>query len=246
MGKRGRNNTKERPRRNNVHGSGNGLPSSYGNFEDEGESPNECQEPSVMFEMPCKLAMYDFSQCDPKRCSGRKLLRIGLINEIRLGSRFPGVLLSPTGTSTLAPCDRHYIERYGLGVIDCSWKEVEGTPLYKIKASEIRLLPYLVASNPVNYGRPCRLTCAEAIAAGLYIIGHVGAAEHVLRQFSWGPQFIELNRELLDSYASCGTREDIIREQTKFLNNLNEEAEKNRNRCIDLPSTDSGSDVENE
>ncbi|KHJ91886.1 putative metal-binding domain in RNase L inhibitor, RLI, partial [Oesophagostomum dentatum] len=84
------------------------------------------------FEMPCKLAMYDFNQCDPKRCSGRKLLRAGLIEEIRLGARFPGLVLSPTGKITLAPSDRDFIDNHGLGVVDCSWKEVDRTPLHKV------------------------------------------------------------------------------------------------------------------
>ncbi|PIO68979.1 putative metal-binding domain in RNase L inhibitor, RLI [Teladorsagia circumcincta] len=219
-------------------------PSDDENEQSGEETDGTTSEPDQKYEMPCKLAMYDFNQCDPKRCSGRKLLRAGLINEVRLGSRFPGLVLSPTGKTTLAPSDRDFIDHYGLGVVDCSWKEVERTPLHKVKAPEHRLLPYLVAANSVNYGRPCHLTCAEALAAGLYIIGHVRAADELMKQFTWGPHFIDLNRELLDSYASCTTHEEVIQKQTDYLNRLEKEAEESRSRGIDLPPSESDSEEE--
>lgn len=65
-----------------------------------------------------------------------------------------------------------------------------------------------------------------------------------MKKFSWGPHFIELNRELLDMYASCGNHEEVILKQTEYLNKLDREAEESRNRGIDLPPTESESDEE--
>lgn len=40
------------------------------------------------------VAMWDFDHCDPKRCSGKKLARHGLITSMRVGHRFRGVVLT--------------------------------------------------------------------------------------------------------------------------------------------------------
>jgi len=88
-----------------------------------------------------------------------------------------------------------------------------------LRSAAPRLLPWLVAANPVNYGKACKLTCAEALAAGLYIAGYVDAAELLMNKFKWGHGFISLNRELLESYARCATGEEVLETQARWLTN---------------------------
>lgn len=79
--------------------------------------------------------------------------------------------MSPNGKQCVSPNDKHILEQSGIAVVDCSWARISEVPFHKIKSPFERLLPYLVASNPVNYGKPYKLNCVEALAACFYIMG---------------------------------------------------------------------------
>jgi len=44
-----------------------------------------------------------------------------LFDNKKIGQRFPGILLTPTATSTLSPADSKTILSKGWAVVDCSW-----------------------------------------------------------------------------------------------------------------------------
>lgn len=171
-----------------------------------------------------RLGMWDFAQCDPKRCSGRRLARMGQIEEFRINTRFTGIILSPTGTRCLSPADTDLVKRSGLAVVDCSWAQLDAVPFGKfIRPDHDRLLPHLVAANTVNYGRPHKLNCAEALAAGLWICGLEEDARLIMSHFSYGEEFFHLNGEILDRYQRCKDGEEVIRVQNEWLQAAAEE-----------------------
>jgi len=174
-------------------------------------------------DIPLPLAMWDFNHCDPRRCSGRKLARKGIVKILKLGQRFNGIILSPLGTKTVSPADRELILTHGLAVIDCSWNRIDELPLNKMKGGNPRLLPYLVAVNPVNYGRPSKLSCVEAFAAAFHITGLDQYGETILKKFKWGKGFREVNEDALKLYAGAKDARGVIDAQSKYMENLEEE-----------------------
>ncbi|CAB9502910.1 Ribosome biogenesis protein TSR3 [Seminavis robusta] len=164
-----------------------------------------------------QLRMWDFAQCDPKRCTGARLAKRGYLQKMNLKQPFRGIVLSPQGTTSVSPADANILATSGMSLIDCSWARLSEIPFKQMRAGHHRLLPFLVAANPVNYGRPSKLSCAEAGAATLYICGRQAAAVAMLDEFKWGPEFFKINQDLLDLYANCQDAEEVVTKQNEWL-----------------------------
>ena len=80
-----------------------------------------------------------------------------------------------------------------------------------------------MAANTVNYGRPLKLSCAEALAATLYITGFKEEGDILLSKFKWGPAFYEINEELFVKYASCIDSAGVVQVQNDYIAMCEEE-----------------------
>ncbi|KIY50462.1 DUF367-domain-containing protein [Fistulina hepatica ATCC 64428] len=184
--------------------------------------------PGVNNDIAVPVAMWDFNHCDPRRCSGKKLARLGFIQELKVGRRFRGIVVSPRGTQVISPSDRDIILNSGVAVVECSWARLDDVPFGKIAGPHDRLLPYLIATNPTNYGKPWRLNCVEALAAAFYITGMPEYAERLLANFGWGHAFWNVNKTFLKKYQKCTTFEDVGRTQEEILAGLEKRYEESR------------------
>lgn len=151
---------------------------------------------------------------DPDKCTARKLSRFGLAELHRSNRATPaGVILDPFAERALSPADRSVSDV--LVALDVSWDtaEAEGVAL----SGEHRALPYLLAGNPVNFGRPFKLSTVEALAAALVILGERQQGETLLSKFTWGETFLELNDEPLRRYADCADSSEVVAVQKEYL-----------------------------
>jgi pre-rRNA-processing protein TSR3 len=150
---------------------------------------------------------------DPAKCTARKLARFDLVELHRSDRATPyGVVLNPHAERALSPADA---DAKRLVALDCSW-ESAGEARFSLPG-EHRALPYLVAANPVNFGRPMRLTTVEALAAALAIFGRRERAAALLSKFTWGHTFLELNDEPLRRYAACDDSSEVVAVQREYL-----------------------------
>jgi pre-rRNA-processing protein TSR3 len=166
-----------------------------------------------------RLYVYHARQDDPKKCSARRMKKFGLITMYETVEKLPigAILLDPTAPKALSPDDKKFAKK-GIVVLDCTWEEVERVfPTLKSKLMENRSLPYMLAANPMNYGRPFMFNSAEAFVAALYILGYKEQAREVASRFKWGETFLQLNKEPLEAYEKAKDSSEIISLQKEFM-----------------------------
>lgn len=163
--------------------------------------------------------VYHTGQDDPKKNTAIKLGRAGkaqLYDDVKRSPRH-AVLLNPFAKKALSREDHEDMRKHGLLALDCSWKQAEAAFPVLLGSTRSRALPFLVAANPVNYGRPFVLSTAEALGAALYIVGEQRQARDLLSAVPFGDLFLHLNKNPLDDYAKCATSGEVVAAQMLYL-----------------------------
>jgi pre-rRNA-processing protein TSR3 len=168
-----------------------------------------------------KIVVYHAGQCDPKKCTALKLKRFGLVRLVYQMKFLPkrAVVLNPLSKIAFSPADRERIENFGLAALDFSWEHADNA-LFKNLRGTSRCLPYLIAGNPVNFGKPTKLSTVEALAAALYIAGFKEESNQLLSIYNWSHTFMELNNERLEKYAKAKDSTEVVKLQGRFIANM--------------------------
>ncbi|WML67305.1 MAG: putative ribosome biogenesis protein [Methanoregula sp. SKADARSKE-2] len=160
------------------------------------------------------LYAYRDNSCDPRKCTVKKLERDGFLKIIPGLNRVHKntLLLDPTAEQALSPADRFV---RSITVLDCSWVVLDTGQVASWRVR--RALPFLMAANPVNFGKPCKLSSVEALAAAVYILGDRERARELLSKVNWGIRFLEVNAEPLELYSSARDSTEVVKIQSDYL-----------------------------
>lgn len=160
-----------------------------------------------------EVHIYHEGDDDPSKCTAKRLEAFEAATlHTTVGTVPFGLILNPFAEQALSPADAGDLPVVAL---DSSWDSAES--IVADLEGHHRALPFLVAANPINYGRPFQLTTVEAIAGALIILGERSHAERLLRPFRWGDTFLTLNDEPLTRYANCTDSTEIVAVQEEYL-----------------------------
>ena len=163
------------------------------------------------------------AQDDPKKNTAVLAAKRGDLILHKNMKRLPkkGIILEPLCGKVLGPEDHELLttKNGSLVGLDCSWAQIEPSVDKVMNRTRLipRMLPLLLAANPVNWGKPGKLTTAEALAAGLYLVGRKEQARNILGAFRWGERFFELNLEPLEAYSQAKSSSDLVELQFEFF-----------------------------
>ena len=162
------------------------------------------------------------AQDDPKKNTAVRASKDDLLRLHKDFKRLPkrGIILEPLCGKVLGPEDREIFDSHGALVgLDCSWAQIEESVEHVMRRTRLqpRMLPLLLAANPVNWGKPGKLSTVEALAASLYLMGRVEQCQELLSKFRWGERFLELNKEPLEAYAEAKSSAELVALQFEFF-----------------------------
>ena len=174
----------------------------------------------MMTDVPLHVIHLD--QDDPSKCTARALERRGhaiLHYDVRKSPK-RGFLLDPNSGALLGPDDRKLID-IGAAIValDCSWKNLKES-LREVSTNTNlipRTLPIVLAANPISWGKPGRLSTAEALCVSLILLGRTEQAKSIISPFSFGEQFLKLNHEPLLAYSRAASNLELARMQWEFF-----------------------------
>ena len=182
-----------------------------------------------------RITVFHANECDKKKCTAIKLAKMGKCRLVENINKIPSgaIVLNPyaekavsyedyryvqrRGIVGLDCSDYRYVQRRGIVGLDCSWNEVSSSKKFFSLSKYHRSLPFLIATNPVNYGKACILSTVEAISATLYITRFKEEAIDLMEGYKWGHTFIELNHDLLEAYSEADTSAEVVKVQNEFL-----------------------------
>ncbi len=162
-----------------------------------------------------KIFYVYMNQDDPKKSTMKKLERYGLAIHIPIYKIYSKLYLTPYSENFILNTDKELYKRHGIVVIDGSWNRI--STIENIGAKNGRKLPLLLPVNPVNYGKPGKLSSLEALAAALYIMGYTDLADELTSKYSWAQNFIKTNINPLNDYSKCTTNEECIAVQESYF-----------------------------
>ena len=165
-----------------------------------------------------KLYVLLFRQDDPRKCTAAKLAKFRLAQPLYKPRQVPrdALVLNPYATQHVLSRDRREAVDHGLVAIDCSWEKVQAAFATNLPGNG-RRLPTLLASNPVNYAKPHKLSSLEALAASLHIMGFRQQSAQLLSIFKWGPTFLTLNEQPLVAYGNAVDEDELIKVESEFF-----------------------------